>query len=99
MNCRLTLPPRIKFHDVFHVSYLNRYLQDVDHVIVWFVLQVELKRYSIQRLNAYCSGKNTCSENRPIQQVKVSLGQVKLHGRWLTRCRIYILHYFLVQAN
>ena len=36
----LALPPTVKIIDVFHVSFLNKYVQDVDHVIDWFVLQV-----------------------------------------------------------
>jgi len=39
--CRLVLPLTMKFHDVFHVSLLKKYFKDVDHVIHWFVLQVE----------------------------------------------------------
>ena len=35
---RLTLPPTMKVHDVFHVSLLKIYVKDVDHVIDWFVL-------------------------------------------------------------
>jgi len=30
---RLALPPTVKFHDVFHVSLLNKYVKYVDHVI------------------------------------------------------------------
>ena len=33
----LALFPTVKVHDVFHVSLLKRYVQDVDHVIDWFV--------------------------------------------------------------
>lgn len=33
---------RMKFHDVFHVSLLNKYVKDDDHVIDQYVLQVEL---------------------------------------------------------
>jgi len=39
---RIALPPTVKFHVVFHVSLLKKYVKDVDHVIGWFVLQVEL---------------------------------------------------------
>ncbi len=30
---RRALPPLAKFHDVLHVSFLKRYVQDVDHLI------------------------------------------------------------------
>ena len=35
---RLVLPPTMKVHDDFHVSFLKRYVQDVDHVIDCFIL-------------------------------------------------------------
>ena len=35
---RLELHPTVKGHEVFHVSFLKRYVNDVDHVIDWFVL-------------------------------------------------------------
>jgi len=35
---KLVLHLIVKFHDVFHVSLLKRYVEDVDHVIDWFVL-------------------------------------------------------------
>ena len=38
---QLALPPTVKVHDVFHISLLNKYVKDVDHVIDWYVLQVE----------------------------------------------------------
>lgn len=38
---QLALPPIVKFHDVFHVSFLKKYIKDVDHVIDWSVLEVE----------------------------------------------------------
>ena len=38
---RLALPSKVKFHDIFHVSLLKRYVKDVDHVIEWYVLQVK----------------------------------------------------------
>lgn len=34
------IPPTIKFHDVFHISFLKN-IKDVDHVIDWSVLHVE----------------------------------------------------------
>jgi len=38
---QLALPLTVKFHDVLHVSLLKKYVKYVDHVIDWFVLQVE----------------------------------------------------------
>jgi len=38
---QLALPMTLKVHDFFHVSLLKKYVKDVDHVIEWFVLQVE----------------------------------------------------------
>ena len=35
---RLVLSPTMKVHDVFHVSFLKKYIKDVDHVIEWSVL-------------------------------------------------------------
>jgi len=32
----------MKVYDVFHVSLLKKYVKDVDHVVDWSVLQVEL---------------------------------------------------------
>ena len=33
MSHKLALSPTVKVHDVFHVSFLKRYVQDVDNVI------------------------------------------------------------------
>jgi hypothetical protein len=40
---RLTLPPTVKAHNVFHVSLLNKYVHDANHIIDWSVIQVELE--------------------------------------------------------
>jgi len=39
--CRFALPPTMKVTNFFHVSLLNKYVKDVDHVIDWSILQVE----------------------------------------------------------
>ena len=41
---RIALPLIVKFHDVFHVSLLKKYVKDDDHVIEWSVSQVEPDR-------------------------------------------------------
>jgi hypothetical protein len=37
----LELPTSISIHNVFHVSFLKKYIPDVNHVIDWNVIQVE----------------------------------------------------------
>jgi len=36
----------VKVHDFFHISLLKIYVQNLDHVIDWSVLQVELEESS-----------------------------------------------------
>ena len=38
---RLVLPASTRAHNVFHVSFLKRYVHDPNHVINWDVIQVE----------------------------------------------------------
>jgi len=39
---QLALHPIVKVHDIFHVSLLKKYVRDVDHIIYWSLLQVEV---------------------------------------------------------
>jgi len=41
MAYRLAFPPSVKFHVVFYVSFPKRYVHDANHVLDWYVLQVE----------------------------------------------------------
>ena len=38
---RLALPARTRAHNVFHVSLLNKYVHDTNHVINWDVIQAK----------------------------------------------------------
>jgi hypothetical protein len=39
----LALPASMNVHNVFHVSLLNKYVHDPDHVIDWHLIRVETK--------------------------------------------------------
>jgi hypothetical protein len=41
VSYRLALPPTVKEHNVFHVSLWKKYVHDSNHIIDWFVIQVE----------------------------------------------------------
>jgi hypothetical protein len=37
----ISLPASMSVHNVFHVSFLKKYIPDANHVIDWNVIQVE----------------------------------------------------------
>jgi hypothetical protein len=69
--CRLTLPPIVKVHNVFHVSLLKIYVHDSNHIIDWSMIQVELEGEFIPEPQCILDRKETPLWNRTIAQVKV----------------------------
>ena len=67
----LALPLTLKVHDVFHVSFLKKYVKDVDHVIDWFILEVELEGEFQLESNCILHRKMLVLWNQEIEQVKV----------------------------
>jgi hypothetical protein len=68
---RLALPPTVKAHNVFHVSLLNKYVHDSNHIIHWSMIQVELKGEFLLEPQCIMERKETPLRNRTIAQVKV----------------------------
>lgn len=68
---RLALPLTMKFHDVFHVSFLEKYVKNVDHVIDWSVLQVEPNGEFESKPQCILQKKVLILQNQEIKQVKV----------------------------
>lgn len=68
---RLALPPLVEVHDVFHVYFLKRYVKDYNHVIDWFVLQVEPEgEFQLEPL-CILHWRNLVLRNQAIEKVKV----------------------------
>jgi hypothetical protein len=67
----LALPPTVKAHNVFHVSLLKKYVHDVNHIIDWSVIQVELEGDFLPEPQCILDRKETRLRNRTIAQVKV----------------------------
>ena len=68
---RLALPARTRAHNVFHVSLLNKYGHDPNHVINWDVIQVEPEgEFRIEPMHIL-DRKVTMLRKRAIGQVKV----------------------------
>jgi hypothetical protein len=67
----LALPASMTIHNVFHISFLKKYIPDANHVIDWNVIQVEqegvLQVHPVRILDR----KNKQLQNRSIGLVKV----------------------------
>ena len=68
---RLAFPTSTRAHNVFHVSFLKKYVHDPNHVINWDVIQVEPEgEFQIEPMHIL-DRKVTMLWNRAIGQVKV----------------------------
>jgi len=68
---RLALPPMVKVHNVFHVSLLNKYVHDSNHIIDWFVIHVEPEGEFLSEPQCIIDMKQISLMNRTIAHVKV----------------------------
>ena len=68
---RIKLPPTMKAHTVFHVSLLNKYVHDSNHIIDWSMIQVELEGDFFPEPQCIIDKKETPLRNITISQVKV----------------------------
>ena len=61
----------MKYHNVFHVSLLKKNVKDVDHVIEWFVLQMEPYGESQPESQCILQKNVLMLQNLEIKKVKV----------------------------
>lgn len=102
MAYKLTFPPSNRVHDVFHVSLLKSYVQDVNHVIDWFVLQVEPEGEFQQEPLCILDWRQLTLRNRAIEQVKVQcshFGPEEATWEMVGLMQETILSYFLRKEN
>ena len=69
--CQLAFPPNLKIHNVFHVSILQKYIDDATHVIDWNVIQVEQEGDFLVEPDYILDMRETFLQNHTIVQVKV----------------------------
>ena len=67
----LALTPTVKEHNVFHVSLLKKYVHESNHIIDWFLIQVEKEGELFQEPQCIIDRKETPLRNITITQVKV----------------------------
>jgi hypothetical protein len=67
----LALPASMNVHNVFHVSLLEKYVHDPNHVIDWCLIQVETEGDFQVHLVRVLDRKVKMLQNRVIELVKV----------------------------
>jgi hypothetical protein len=71
ISYHLAVPSIVKAHNVFHVSSLNKYVHDSNHIIDWSVIQVELEGEFLPEPQFIIDRKETPVRNKTIARVKV----------------------------
>jgi hypothetical protein len=67
----LAFPSSMNVHNVFHVSLLNKYVHDPNHVIDWHLIQLETEGNFQVHLVRVLDKKVKMLQNRVIEMVKV----------------------------
>lgn len=71
MAYQLALPPNLRIHNVFHVSFLKGYIHDATHIIDWKIVQVEPVEDFLVEADCIHSRREISLWNCTIGQVKV----------------------------
>ena len=65
----------MKAHNVFHVSLLKKYVHNSNHIIDWFLIQVQLEGELLLEPQCIIDRKETPLMNKTIAHVKVQWKQ------------------------
>ena len=71
MAYELALPPSIKIYNVFHVSLLKKYVHDLNHMLDWSLILVELDGEIQVETKCILEQRTKILMNRTIEKVKV----------------------------
>jgi hypothetical protein len=63
VSYRIALPLTKKTHNVFHVSLLKKYVHDANHIIDWYVIQVEIEGEFLSEPQCILDRKETTLKN------------------------------------